>query len=123
MAPTFPLCRGCHLRTDASFVWAPEASNRQAGAGTPPAYSRVRQLSFPRHLPMASFLVKRSTFLFALVTLVFAVTLLLSLGRAQAQSFNPRDLSGVWWVNAPGPETIFARAKGKDTSKCESCHP
>lgn len=40
----------------------------------------------------------------------------------QQNQFNPRDLSGVWWVDAPGPETFFARAKNGDAGKCQTCH-
>jgi hypothetical protein len=35
---------------------------------------------------------------------------------------NPRDLSGVWWVDDPGPEKLLARGRNRDVSKCETCH-
>jgi hypothetical protein len=40
----------------------------------------------------------------------------------QESQFDPRDLSGVWWVDAPGPEKLFERAKNGDAGKCETCH-
>ena len=36
--------------------------------------------------------------------------------------FDRRDLSGVWWVDDPGPEKLFDRAKNGDAGKCETCH-
>ena len=36
--------------------------------------------------------------------------------------FDPRDLSGVWWVDAPGPEKLLERAKNGDAGKCQTCH-
>jgi hypothetical protein len=72
---------------------------------------------------MASFAprLRNSFLIFTAVT--GASFFFLAATHGQTQSFNPREISGVWWVKAPGPEAIFARAKGKDTSKCESCHP
>lgn len=40
----------------------------------------------------------------------------------QQSQFNPRDLSGVWWVDTPGPEKLFDRAKNGDAGKCQTCH-
>lgn len=36
--------------------------------------------------------------------------------------FDYRDLSGVWWVDAPGPDKLFDRAKNGDAGKCQTCH-
>jgi hypothetical protein len=41
---------------------------------------------------------------------------------AQEREFNPNDLSGVWWVDAPGPEKLLDRAKNGDAGKCQTCH-
>lgn len=41
---------------------------------------------------------------------------------AQESKFNPTDLSGVWWVDSPGPEKLFGRAKNGDAGKCQTCH-
>jgi hypothetical protein len=41
---------------------------------------------------------------------------------AQEREFNPNDLSGVWWVDAPGPEKLLERAKNGDAGKCQTCH-
>jgi hypothetical protein len=41
--------------------------------------------------------------------------------KGQSQ-FDPRDISGVWWVTAPGPDTLLERGKNGDASKCETCH-
>jgi hypothetical protein len=67
----------------------------------------------------------------SMLAVVVAAALILAMpSRTTAQlaettqvTFDPHDVSGVWWVDAPGPEAIFARGKGKDASKCESCHP
>ncbi len=40
----------------------------------------------------------------------------------QKRQFDPRDLSGVWWVDAPGPEKLLERAKNGDAAKCQTCH-
>lgn len=40
----------------------------------------------------------------------------------QESQFDLRDLSGVWWVDAPGPEKLFDRAKNGDAGKCQTCH-
>jgi len=40
----------------------------------------------------------------------------------KSKLFNPRDLSGVWWVDDPGPEKLLARGKKGDVSKCQTCH-
>ena len=36
--------------------------------------------------------------------------------------FNPRDPSGVWWVEDPGTEKLLARGSKGDASKCQTCH-
>jgi hypothetical protein len=36
--------------------------------------------------------------------------------------FDHHDLSGVWWVDDPGPQKLFDRAKNGDAGKCETCH-
>jgi hypothetical protein len=36
--------------------------------------------------------------------------------------FDNRDLSGVWWVDSPGPDKLFDRAKNGDAGKCQTCH-
>ena len=36
--------------------------------------------------------------------------------------FDRHDLSGVWWVDDPGPQKLFDRAKNGDAGKCETCH-
>jgi hypothetical protein len=36
--------------------------------------------------------------------------------------FDRHDVSGVWWVQAPGPDTLLERGKKGDASKCETCH-
>jgi len=41
---------------------------------------------------------------------------------AEESHFDRHDLSGVWWVEDPGPEKLFARAKNGDAGKCETCH-
>ena len=55
-----------------------------------------------------------------------AVALILCVLCAAAEpaesQFDPRDVSGVWWVNAPGPEKLFARAANGDAGKCQTCH-
>jgi len=38
------------------------------------------------------------------------------------KQFDSHDLSGVWWVDDPGPEKLFDRAKNGDAGKCETCH-
>jgi hypothetical protein len=38
------------------------------------------------------------------------------------RQFDTHDLSGVWWVDDPGPEKLFDRAKNGDAGKCETCH-
>jgi hypothetical protein len=40
----------------------------------------------------------------------------------QESQFDHRDLSGVWWNDAPGPEKLFDRAKNGDAGKCQTCH-
>ncbi|MGD0965303.1 MAG: hypothetical protein ABSA57_15550 [Candidatus Acidiferrales bacterium] len=40
----------------------------------------------------------------------------------KSESFNLRDLSGVWWVENPGPEKLMARGRQGDASKCQTCH-
>ena len=42
--------------------------------------------------------------------------------QPKASQFDPRDLSGVWWVDAPGPEKLFERAANRDAGKCQTCH-
>ena len=45
------------------------------------------------------------------------------MASAQKESqFDYRDLSGVWWVDAPGPDKLFERAKNGDAGKCQTCH-
>jgi hypothetical protein len=41
---------------------------------------------------------------------------------ASSQSFNPRDFSGVWWVDGAGPDKLLDRGRTGDASKCETCH-
>jgi hypothetical protein len=36
--------------------------------------------------------------------------------------FNPRDLTGVWWVADPGADKLLARGEKGDASKCQTCH-
>ena len=36
--------------------------------------------------------------------------------------FDRQDLSGVWWVDDPGPQKLFDRAKNGDAGKCTTCH-
>jgi len=76
--------------------------------------------------------VKSIRFLASIVVLAAAPAILMTLipGRANGQSqeaeqvpFDPHDLSGVWWVDQPGPDVIFARAKNGDAGKCQTCHP
>jgi hypothetical protein len=43
-------------------------------------------------------------------------------GEPKNKLFNPRDLSGVWWVDDPGPEKLLARGRKGDVSKCQTCH-
>jgi len=38
------------------------------------------------------------------------------------EQFDRHDLSGVWWVDDPGPDKLFERAKNGDAGKCETCH-
>jgi hypothetical protein len=74
--------------------------------------------------------MRRANTLFALiVTNVMALVLFFpALGETpaksdtKAESFNPRDLSGVWWVSDPGPEKLMARGRQGDASKCQTCH-
>jgi hypothetical protein len=40
----------------------------------------------------------------------------------KSEVFNPRDLSGVWWVEDAGPEKLMARGRQGDASKCQTCH-
>lgn len=47
---------------------------------------------------------------------------LVALFLAQAPSFNPRDFSGVWWVDNPGSDKLMARGRAGDASKCQTCH-
>lgn len=57
---------------------------------------------------------------------MFAVALLLCAPCAASppkeNQFDPHDLSGVWWVDAPGPEKLFERAANGDAGKCQTCH-
>ena len=41
---------------------------------------------------------------------------------ADDKSFNPRDLSGVWWVENAGPDKLMERGRKGDASKCQTCH-
>ena len=41
---------------------------------------------------------------------------------ARESEFDRHDLSGVWWVDVPGPDKLFDRAKNGDAGKCETCH-
>ncbi len=43
-------------------------------------------------------------------------------GEPKNMLFNPRDLSGVWWVDDPGPGKLLARGRKGDVSKCQTCH-
>ena len=38
------------------------------------------------------------------------------------KAFDPRDLSGVWWVADAGAEKLLARGEKGDASKCQTCH-
>ena len=65
-------------------------------------------------------------FTFTAVLLISSIVLVGEASFARPggnDSYDPRDFSGVWWVAAPGPEAIFARAKNGDAGKCETCHP
>jgi len=73
--------------------------------------SHIRNLSLILALPFA-----------AVVSVSVPHRAMAQLEKTATVAFDPRDFSGVWWVETPGPEAIFARAKNKDTSKCESCH-
>jgi hypothetical protein len=43
--------------------------------------------------------------------------------ETNTKSFDPRDFSGVWWVDTPGPEVLFENGRRNgDQSKCQSCH-
>ena len=57
-----------------------------------------------------------------LISLVLFSQNLLQAGEPQNKSFDARDLSGVWWVDDPGPEKLLARGSKGDASKCETCH-
>ena len=56
-----------------------------------------------------------------IIGVVFGFASFAAFANGQSQ-FDPRDISGVWWVNAPGPDTLLERGKNGDTSKCETCH-
>jgi hypothetical protein len=67
--------------------------------------------------------------LIALIVLIAVVCVTHSaIAQAPAKSaggteaFNPRDLSGVWWVADPGPEKLMARGRHGDANKCATCH-
>src|ERR1700690_2245463 len=38
------------------------------------------------------------------------------------KAFDPRDLSGVWWVAEHGADKLLARGEKGDASKCQTCH-
>lgn len=40
----------------------------------------------------------------------------------QSPAFNPRDVSGVWWVGDPGTEKLLARGRTGDARRCQTCH-
>jgi hypothetical protein len=56
-----------------------------------------------------------------LINVAFVVGVLAASAKSQSQ-IDPHDISGVWWVNAPGPDTLLERGKKGDASKCETCH-
>jgi len=69
------------------------------------------------------------TFIAPAVALIAALSFSApTLGQTPAKSnqkavaFDPRDLSGVWWVEDPGPEKLMARGRRGDASKCQTCH-
>ena len=69
------------------------------------------------------------TFIAPALALIAALSFLApTLGQTPAKSdqkavaFDPRDLSGVWWVEDPGPEKLMARGRRGDASKCQTCH-
>jgi hypothetical protein len=71
----------------------------------------------------------RHSFITPTLALITAFTFLAAaLGQTPAKSgrkteaFNPRDLSGIWWVADPGPEKLMARGRQGDASKCQTCH-
>ena len=52
-----------------------------------------------------------------------AITVATCAAFAEGQDqFDPHDISGVWWVSAPGPDKLLERGKKGDGSKCETCH-
>ena len=64
--------------------------------------------------------ILRSPYLGVVAVLIVSAPCVAS---AQKESrFDRRDLSGVWWVDAPGPEKLLERAKNGDTGRCQTCH-
>jgi hypothetical protein len=57
-----------------------------------------------------------------LLTAVFALCVAFSAFARTQDQFGRRDVSGVWWVDAPGADTLLARGEKGDASKCETCH-
>ena len=57
-----------------------------------------------------------------IIGVVFAVATFATLAKAQGQ-FDPHDISGVWWVNTPGPETLLERGKNGDASNPQKLGP
>jgi hypothetical protein len=56
----------------------------------------------------------------ALLTAVFALCVAFSAFARNQNQFGNRDVSGVWWVDAPGADTLLARGEKGDASKCET---
>jgi hypothetical protein len=55
------------------------------------------------------------------INVAFVLGTFAAFAKGQNQ-FDLHDISGVWWVNAPGPDTLLERGKKGDASKCETCH-
>ena len=53
---------------------------------------------------------------------VFVACVLCMAPAARGSQFDRRDLSGVWWVDVPGPDKLMERGKNGDANKCITCH-
>lgn len=60
--------------------------------------------------------------LFGVLTAAFILAAPYAKPSTKVSQFDRRDLSGVWWVDDPGPQKLFDRAKNGDAGKCETCH-
>lgn len=68
------------------------------------------------------FLLRISRSLYGAAVVALIVSAPYAASGQKERRFDRRDLSGVWWVHAPGPEKLLDQAKNGDAGRCQTCH-